>query len=218
MLIDNHAVVAKKSKVKGHLSFEHLFRFWKLFKKITKNLRFHLTFKMNDLQINIFTTIAADINVTKNSSFLYVPILIPNPQTQVRSDESITNNYTITYDSWYTERKLSIDGNELHVDIGSAQHINSRKHLIGAFQTENRIGTPNKNNNIAIFDNVKVRKSFCEVDGYRYPKDAVLTKFVENDNLDQYRDLKSFFKEYVGKELFNPFYLILICKTNILHN
>ena len=32
-------------------------------------------------------------------------------------------NHTITYDSWYTERKPSTDGNEFHVDIGSAQQI-----------------------------------------------------------------------------------------------
>ena len=42
-------------------------------------------------------------------------------------NESIKNNYTTTYESWYTERKLSTDGNELQVDIGSAQHVNSPK-------------------------------------------------------------------------------------------
>ena len=116
-------------------------------------------------------------------------------------NESITNNYTITYDSWYTERKLSTDGNQLQVDIGSPQHINSSKNLIGFFQTEARIGTPNKNKNIAIFDNINVRKYFCEVDGYRFPKDAVLTFFPENDYLHRYRDLKIFCKEDVGEEI-----------------
>ena len=114
-------------------------------------------------------------------------------------------NYTITYDSWYTERKISTDGNELQVDIGSAQHINSPKYLTSAFQTEAKKGTPNKNNNIAIFDNVNVRKSFCEVDGYRFPKDAVLTKCHENDYLDQYEDLKLFYIKYVENELLNLF-------------
>ena len=72
------------------------------------------------------------------------------------------------------------------------------------FQTEARIGILNEKN-IALFDNVNVRKYFCKVDGYRYPKDAVLTIFSENDYLDQYRDLKLFYKEYVGEELLNPF-------------
>ena len=41
-------------------------------------------------------------------------------------------------------KKLSTDGNELQVNIGSGQHIYSPKYLIGAFQTEARIGTSNE--------------------------------------------------------------------------
>ena len=108
----------------------------------------------------IFTTLGNDINETINSLYLYVPAIILNTETQVMFNQSIKNNYTITYDSWYTERKLSTNGNELQVDIGSAQHVNSPKYLISAFQTANRIATPNKTNNIAIFDNVKVKKYF----------------------------------------------------------
>ena len=119
--------------------------------------------------------------------------------------QSIQNNYTIPYDSRHTERKLSTDGNELQLDIGSAQHINSPKRLIAAFQTADRVDAPNKNNKIANFDNVNVKKYFCEIDGYRYPKDAVLTNFTENDYIGQYRDLQFFYKEYVGETLMNPF-------------
>ena len=43
------------------------------------------------------------------------------------------------------------------------------------------------------------------MDNYRYPKDAVLTKFPEIDDLDQYKDLKLFYKKYVGEELMNHF-------------
>ena len=205
MLIDNNTVVANKGKIKGQLPLEHIFGFCKTIEKITKNLGFHLTFKTNDLQNIIFTRIATDFIVTINSLYLFVPILIPNTRTQVLFNESIKNNYTITYDSWYTERNLSTDGNELQVDIGSAQHVNSPKYLIGAFPTEARIGTPNKNNILAIFDNVNVRKYFCEIDGYRYPKDGIITNFPENEYLDQYRDLKLFYKEYLGEVLMNPF-------------
>ena len=76
---------------------------------------------MNDLQDIVFTTIATDTIVTTNSLLLYVPVLIPNTQTQVMFNESIMNNYTITFDSWYIERKISNDGKELQVEIGSAQ-------------------------------------------------------------------------------------------------
>ena len=110
------------------------------------------------------------------------------------------NNYTITFDWWYTERKISNDGRELQVDIGSAQHINSPKYLIFAFQTNART-TPNKAANPAIFDDNHVTKYFVEIDGVRYPKDGVLVNFEENSYLDQYRDLKLFYKEYVGEEL-----------------
>ena len=204
ILINNHAVEANKGRIKGHLALEHIFGFCKTFKKITKNLGFHLKFKMNDLQDIIFTTIADDINVTINSLYLFVPKLIPSTNTQVMFNEAIMNNYTITFDSWYTERKISNDGREMQVDIGSAQHINSPKYLISAFQAADRT-TPNKNSNPAIFDNNNVTKYFVEIDGVRYPKDAVLINFEENSYLDQYRDLKLFYKEYVGEELLPPY-------------
>ena len=74
-----------------------------------------------------------------------VPILIPNTATQLMLNEPNKNNYTITYDSWYTERKLSTDGNELQVNILIAPHVNSAKYLIASFQTAHRIGAPNIN-------------------------------------------------------------------------
>ena len=46
---------------------------------------------------------------------------------------------------------------------------------------------------------------FIEIDGQRYPRDSVLTNYAENDYIDQYRDLKLFYKEYVGEELIEPF-------------
>ena len=163
ILISNHAQEANKGKIKGHLLLEHIFGFCKTFKKITKNLGFHLTFKMNDPQDIIFTTIADDITVTINSLYLYVPQLIPSTSTQVMFNESNMNKYTFTFDSWYTERKISNDGRELQVDIGSAQKINSPKYLITAFQTNART-TANKNINPAIFDDNHVTTYFVEID------------------------------------------------------
>ena len=203
ILINNHAVEANKGRIKGHPPLEHIFGFCRTFKKITKNLGFHLKVKMNDLHDNIFTTIADDINATINSLYLSVPQIFPSTSTQVMFNEAIMNNYTITFDSWYTERKISNDGRELQVDIGSAQKINSPKYLISAFQTIART-TANKTVNPAIFDDNHVTKSFVEIDGVRYPKNGVLLNFEENSYLDQYRDLKLFYKEYVGEELLQP--------------
>ena len=114
------------------------------------------------------------------------------------------NKYTITIDSWYTERKISNDGRELQVDIGSAQHINSPKYLIATFQTNNRIGIPDKTRNATVLDTDRVTKYFVEIDGARYPRNGVLTNFEGNSYLDQNRDLKLFYKEYVGEELLLP--------------
>ena len=204
ILINNHAQEVNKGKVRGQLALEHIFGFCKTFKKTTKNLGFYLIFKMNDLQDIIFTTIADDIIVTINSLYLYVPKLIPSTSTQVMFNDSIMNNYTITFDSWYTKRKISNDGRELQVDIGGAQNNNSPKYLISAFQTNART-TPNKASNPAIFDNNHVTNCFVEIDGIRYPKDGVLINFEENSYLDQYRDLKFFYKDYVGEELMQPY-------------
>ena len=157
--------MANKGRTKGQFSLEHIFGFCKK----RKNLGFQIKFKLNDLQDIIFTTIANDINVTINSLYLYVPILLPNTQTQVMFNEAIMNNYTITFDSWYTERKISNDGRELQVDIASAQKIISPKYLISVFQTIART-TPNKASNPAIFDNNHVTKYFVEIGGVRYRK------------------------------------------------
>ena len=164
ILFNNHAA-AKTGKYKGEVELEHTFGFCKTFKKITKNLGFHITFKTAILQDILLTTIATDVNVTINNLYLYVPILIPNTQTQVMFNDSFMNNYTNTFDSRYTERKISNNGRELQIDIGNAQHINSPKYLIGAFQTQNRIGDPNIANNIAIFDTSYVTKYFVGIDG-----------------------------------------------------
>ena len=61
----------------------------------------------------------------------------------------------------------------VQVNIGSSQQVNSPKYLICAHQTQNRINVPNKNNNIAIFDNLDLRKYYVEIDGQRYPRDTL---------------------------------------------
>ena len=48
MLIDNHTD-ANRGKIRGYLYLEDIFGFGKSFKKVTKNLGFHLMFKTNDL-------------------------------------------------------------------------------------------------------------------------------------------------------------------------
>ena len=118
-------------------------------------------------------------------------------------NESIQNNYRIFFEEWYTERRIVTD-QIFQVDIGSAQSVSSPKYLICAHRTEYKSGLPNKRNTISRFDNIGVRKYFIEIDGQRYPRDSDLTNYAEIDYIDQYRDLKLFYKEYVGEKLLEP--------------
>ena len=116
-------------------------------------------------------------------------------------DDSIKDFFTLSFDSWTSDRK-TVDTQLGHqVDIGSAQNFNSPKYLI----TVARIGVPNKANNVAFFDDLDVRKYYVDIDGVGYPRDSVNVDYGLNDYVDQYRALKLFYKEYVGEELLNLF-------------
>ena len=204
-LIENHTIAANNGKITGQLFLEHIFRFCKTFKKITKGLGFHISFKTADLQDILFTTIGTDIIVTINSLYLFVPTFIPDAQTQVMFNDSIKNSFSLSFDSWTTDRKIVNTGLGYQEDIGSSANINSPKYLIVPHQTAVRAGASNKANNISIFDNLDVRKYVVEIDGVRYPKDSVNVNYTKNDYLDQYRDIKLFYKEHLGEPLLKPF-------------
>ena len=202
MLIDNH-LHAKKGKIKRYLYLEDIFGFCKTFKKVTKNLGFHLMFKTANLQDIIYTSMADDIDVTINSLFLYIPNLIPTVETQLMFNEATQNNYKISFNEWYTERRIISDLLIQH-DIGSTQNVIQPKYLICVHQTNLRTTTPDKKIIIAIFDNMDIRKYYVEIDGQRYPRDSVLINYEENDYIQQYKDLKLFWKEYIGEPMLNP--------------
>ena len=135
---------------------------------------------------------------------MFVPTLIPKTETQLMFYDSIQNNYRIFFDDWFTERRVVSD-TITQIDIGSAQQVNSPKYLIASHQTAVRLNAPDKGINVLRFDNLDVRNYFVELDSVRYPSDGVLTNYNENDYFDQYKDLKLFYKEYVGEELINSF-------------
>ena len=105
MLINNHTD-ANKGKTKGVLCLELVFRFCNSFKKVTENLGFHLMFNTADFQDIVYTSMEDEINVTINSLYLYTPNLIPSFETQVMFNETTQNNYMISLDEWYTERRV----------------------------------------------------------------------------------------------------------------
>ena len=202
MLIDNHAD-ANKGKIKGYLYLEDVLGFCKTFRKATKNLGFHLTFETKDLQNFIYSSMADDIKVTINNLYLYVPILIPNVEIQVIFNEATQSNYKIPFDEWYTERRV-IPNTTTQMDIGTSQHVNSPKYLFGAHQTRTRADIADKKKNIAIFDNLNLQK-YVEIESTRYPRDSVLIIYEQIDYIEPYKDIKLYFKEYIGEELMSPF-------------
>ena len=197
LLIDNH-IDPNKGKIKRSLYLEDIFGFCETFKKVTENLGFHLTFKTNDLQNIIYSSMVDDINVTIINLYLYVPNLIPNLETQVMLNEATQNNYKISFDDWYTERRV-ISDTITQLDIGTSQHVNSPKYLIGSHQTRIRADTANKINNIAIFDHLTPQKYFFEIDSVRYPRDSVLVNYGQKDYIAQNKDLIFFSKNALGK-------------------
>ena len=203
MLINNHTD-ANRGKIKGYLYLEDIFGFCKTFKKVTKNLGFHLQFKKNDLQEIIYISMTDDIDVTINNLYLYVPNLIPSVETQLMFNEATQNNYKISYYEWFTERRI-ISDTITKLDIGSSQNVQSPKYLIGAHQTKDRIDAPISTKNVAKFDNLDLRKYYIEIDGQRYPRDSSLMNYEQNDYIEQYKVLKFFFKEYIGEQLMSPF-------------
>ena len=125
MLINNHTD-ANKVKFKGFLYLEDIFGFCNTFKKVTKNLGFHLPFKTNGQQKIIFSSVADDINVTIDNLYLYLPNLIPNVETQVIFNEAAQNSYEISFNEWYSEGRVILD-TITQLDIGTSQHANSPK-------------------------------------------------------------------------------------------
>ena len=134
-----------------------------------------------------------DVNVTINNLYLYVHNLIPSVETQVMFNEATQSNYKISYDVWFTERRIFSD-KITQLDIGSSQIVQSPNYLIGAHQTKDRIDGAISTKNVAIFDNLDLRKNYIEIDGQRYPRDSSLMNYEQNDYIEHYEGLKFFFQ------------------------
>ena len=132
-------------------------------------------------------------------------MLIPSVETQSNFNNSFKNTFTLSFDSWTTDRRVFDTQVEDQFDIECAHKIKSPKYLIAAHQTADGSAPPNKANNTAIFDNLDVRKYLVELDGIRHPRDSVNLVYKTNNYLDQCRDLELFYKEDVGEPLLSPF-------------
>ena len=87
-LINNHDVAANEGKIKVQLPLEHLFGFCKTSKRFTKQLEFPLIFKTDVLQDIIYTTVGDNNKVIFVTLFLFVPMFIPDAQTEIMFKDS----------------------------------------------------------------------------------------------------------------------------------
>ena len=120
----------------------------------------------NRKQDILYTTLGDnDVNVSSNIISLFIPQIIPSPETQVILNESLSKTFTLSYESWTTDRKLVNAAKEFQIDISSASNRNSPLYLLAAHQLtqrvdpadDTRILSKNRFNN-AVFNGVKVRK------------------------------------------------------------
>ena len=210
ILINNHTE-ANRGLIRGRLPLEYMFGFARSFKKVTKGLGCELDLRTSNRKRDIlYTTLDDDdVNVTINSISLFFPQLIPSPETQVFFNEAISQTFTLSFESWTTDRKPVDTAREFQLDISSASNINSPLYLIAANQKTQRPDPANpaknlSNNRFTNADHVDVRKYYSEIDGIRYPKNPVMVNFEENNYLEQYKDIKLFYKEYFGGPLLSP--------------
>ena len=121
-------------------------------------------------------------------------------------NDSDKNSFTLSFDSWSTDRKSVDTLLQYQIDIGSAQKIISSKNLIVAHQTAVRVQAPNKANNVANFDIPNVRKSHVHIDGVRFPRSGVNFDYASIDYLDQNRDLKLFLRRIFWRKTIGSFH------------
>ena len=164
ILINNHTE-ANRDLIRGHLPLEYKFGFTRTFEKITKGLGFELGLRTsNRKQDNLDTTLDDnDVNVTINSISLFIPQIIPSPETQYMFNEAISKIFSLSYESWTTDRKPVDTAREFQIDKSSASNIKSPLYLIAAHQKTQRADPAKPANNLsnnrfnnAIFDHVEV--------------------------------------------------------------
>ena len=140
LLIDNHTE-ANRGLKKGHLPLEYIFVFARSCKKITKRVGFELDLRTSKRKQDILYKILGDndVNVTINSISLFVPQIIPSPETQVIFNEAFSKTFILSYETWTTDRKPVDTAREFQIDISSAS--NMKKYVISYSSTSENTKT-----------------------------------------------------------------------------
>ena len=121
----------------GILPREHFLEICKTFEKITQGLGIHLTFRTADSHSIVYTTLPAATVVSVHISdlYLFVPKLIPSPEIQSSFNYSVKNGFTLSFDSWTTDRRVCDTQLYFQLNFESAHKLESPKHSIAIHQT-----------------------------------------------------------------------------------
>ena len=121
-ILNNNHTEANRGLIRGHLPLEYIFGFARSFKKISNGLGFELDLRTSNRKRDIlYTTLDDnDVKVTINTINLFIPQIIPTPETQEIFNEAISKTFTLSYESWTTDRKPVDTAREFQVDISSA--------------------------------------------------------------------------------------------------
>ena len=103
--------------------------------------------------------------------------------------DTIKSNFTLSFDSWMTDRKINNAGLEFQDDIFAAQNVSSPKYMKTAPQTKAREAGSNTLQHNAIFDTIDLKEYFNEIIEFRYPKEAIHVDYNTNGYHIPYRDL-----------------------------
>ena len=119
--------------------------------KKTKGLGFELELRTTIRKQDFLYTTLGDnvVNVTKNSISLFVPQIVPPRETQVYFNEAISKTFSLSDESWTTDRKPVDKAREIQIDISSASNIKSPLYLIAAHHKTERVDRTESANNLS---------------------------------------------------------------------
>ena len=161
ILINDHTK-ANRGAMRRHLPLESVFGFFKSFGKVTKSLGLELEVKLSNRKRNILITTLGDtaVNIAIKSVNLHLPTKIPNTETQRFFNEAFTKSFTLSFESWTTDRKPVNAGKELQVGIGSASNTSAALYFIAAHQKTQRIDLASTKNPPKKISNSRFNNAF----------------------------------------------------------
>ena len=101
-----------------------------------------------------------DVNVTIISISLFIPQIKPSPETQVIFNETISKTFTLSYESWTTDRKPVDTAREFQIDISSASNLNRPLYHLAAHQKTQRPDPANPAKNLS---NNRLNNAFISI-------------------------------------------------------